>query len=46
MTLRVVVYMTVVLSQLTPDPRAGTLLWHWMTTGMVRPVLSQYLWTN
>ncbi len=39
---RVVIDTTVVLSQLTPDPRGGT-LWHWIRTGVVFPVLSQYL---
>ena len=43
MTLRVVIDTNIVLFQLTPDPRAGSRLWHWFTEGMVRPVLSQYL---
>ena len=43
MTLRVVIDTNIVLFQLTPDPRAGSRLWHWFTQGMVRPVLSQYL---
>ena len=41
--LRVVVDTTVVPFQLTPDPRAGSRLWHWFREGMVRPVLSQHL---
>ena len=43
MTLRVVIDTNIVLFQLTPDPRAGSRLWHWFTEGMVIPVLSQYL---
>ena len=43
MTLRVVIDTNIILFQLTPDPRAGSRLWHWFTEGMVRPVLSQYL---
>ncbi len=43
MTLRVVIDTNIVLFQLTPDPRAGSWLWHWFTEGMVIPVLSQYL---
>ena len=43
MTLRVVIDTNIVLFQHTPDPRAGSRLWHWFTEGMVRPVLSQYL---
>ena len=43
MTLRVVIDTNIVLFQLTPDPRAGSRLWHWFTEGNVRPILSQYL---
>ena len=43
MTLRVVIDTNIVLFQLTPDPRAGSRLWHWFNEGIVRPVLSRYL---
>ena len=40
---RVIYDTSVVLAQMTPDPRDGSILWRWMTDGVVRPVVSDYL---
>ncbi len=43
MPLRVIFDTSVVLAQMTPDPRSGSVLWLWMTDGAVQPVVSDYL---
>ena len=41
--LRVIFDTSVILAQMTPDPRHGSMVWQWMTDGVVQPVVSDYL---
>ena len=42
MPLRVVFDSSVVLAQMTLDLRDGSIIWQWMSDGVVRPVVSDY----
>ena len=43
MPLRVIYDTSAVLAQMTPDPRDGSILWRWMTDGVVQPMVSDCL---
>lgn len=32
-----------ILSSMTPAPNRGSIIWHWMESGVVQPVISDYL---
>ena len=43
MSPRVIYDTSAILSQMTPDPRDGSVIWQWMEDGVVQPVVSDSL---
>ena len=43
MRLRVIYDTSAILAQMTPAPQDGSILWHWLETGVVEVILSDYL---